>query len=173
LVTSSMRAHDPPSERFLEEAAILGRLRHPGIVAVRGLGRLPDGGHFLVMGLVEGGDLARRLAAGPIDVADAIRWTAEAADAIEHAHQQGVIHCDLKPSNLLLGNDGRVRVTDFGLARTLTASRHAGGTPGFMAPEQRDAGGEVSVRADVYGLGAVLFALLTGRAPDTGAGGLG
>jgi DNA-directed RNA polymerase specialized sigma24 family protein/tRNA A-37 threonylcarbamoyl transferase component Bud32 len=170
LLPRPLRGHAPVAARFLEEAAILGRLRHPGIVAVHGLGRLPDGGHFLVMGLVEGGDLARRITTGPIDVADAIRWTAEAADAIEHAHQQGVVHCDLKPSNLLLGLDGHVRVTDFGLAQALSGGRHAGGTPGFMAPEQREPTGEASVRTDVHGLGAVLFALLTGRAPYTAEG---
>src|SRR5262249_11777210 len=123
LLPKPLRGHAPVAARFLEGAALLGRVRHPGIVAVRGLGRRPDRGHFLVMDLVEGGDLARRLAAGPVEVSDAIRWTAEAADAIEHAHRQGIVHCDLKPSNLLLDLDGRVRVTDFGLARTLADRR--------------------------------------------------
>jgi serine/threonine protein kinase len=166
LLPKPLRGHAPVAARFLEEAALLGRLRHPGIVAVRGLGRLPDGGHFLVMDLVEGGDLARRLAAGPIAVADALRWTAEAADALDHAHGQGIVHCDLKPSNLLLDHDGHVRVSDFGLARALAdGGRHGGGTPGFMAPEQFEAAGPVSERTDVHGLGAVLYALLAGRAP--------
>jgi tRNA A-37 threonylcarbamoyl transferase component Bud32/DNA-directed RNA polymerase specialized sigma24 family protein len=169
LLPKPLRGHAPVAARFLEEAAVLGRLRHPGIVAVRGLGKLPDGGHFLVMDLVEGGDLARRLAAGPVAVRDALTWTAEVADAIENAHSQGVVHCDLKPSNLLLDRAGRVRVTDFGLARTLAGSaRLAGGTPGFMAPEQSHPDGEVSPRTDVHGLGAVLYVLLSGRPPFAG-----
>jgi DNA-directed RNA polymerase specialized sigma24 family protein/tRNA A-37 threonylcarbamoyl transferase component Bud32 len=166
LLPRPLRGHAPIAARFLEEAAVLGRLRHPGIVAVRGLGKLPDGGHFLVMDLVEGGDLARRLAAGPVALRDALTWTAEAADAIGYAHGQGVVHCDLKPSNVLLDEAGRVRVTDFGLARTLAESTQlAGGTPGFMAPEQRRPDGVVSPRTDVHGLGALLYALLSGRPP--------
>src|SRR5439155_11317305 len=121
---------------------------------------------FLVMDLVEGGDLARRLAAGPVAWRDALGWTAEAGDAIGYAHAQGVVHCDLKPSNVLLDLAGRVRVTDFGLARTLAEpARLAGGTPGFMAPEQCRPDGVVSPRTDVHGLGALLYALLIGRPP--------
>jgi DNA-directed RNA polymerase specialized sigma24 family protein/tRNA A-37 threonylcarbamoyl transferase component Bud32 len=164
LLPKPLRGHARIAARFLEEAALLGGLRHPGIVSVRALGRLPDGGHFLVMDLVEGGDLSARLAAGPVSVADALDWTAQTADAIEHAHGRGVVHCDLKPSNLLL-DGGRVRVTDFGLARRLAGGDQAGGgTPGFMAPEQCQ-GGAVSPLSDVHGLGAVLYALLSGRAP--------
>lgn len=157
--------------RFLEEVRLLRRLRHPGIVSVLGLGRLPDGGHFLVMELVEGSDLARQIRAGPIRVEQALCWVAEAADAIEHAHRQGVVHCDLKPGNLLLDRDGHVRVTDFGLARSLEGGgpAEAGGTEGFMAPEQADAAlGPIGPATDVHGLGAVLYALLTGRAPCAG-----
>jgi serine/threonine-protein kinase len=119
------------------------------------------------MDLVEGSDLARRPRP---PVAEALRWVAEAADAIEYAHGMGVVHCDLKPSNLLLGGDGRVRVSDFGLARSLSGSdAPRGGTASFMAPEQLDAGGTVSPRTDVYGLGAVLRALLPERSPEVDA----
>ncbi len=162
LLRKPLRSHAPAAARFQHEAALLARLRHPGIVAVRGLGRLPDGGHFLVMDLVEGSDLARRETA---TVAEGLGWVADAADAVEHAHRQGIVHCDLKPSNLLLDRDGRVRVTDFGLARSFAdEDLPVGGTPGFMAPEQLDpAVGPISPRTDVFGLGAVLRTLLAGR----------
>jgi RNA polymerase sigma factor (sigma-70 family) len=167
LLRKPLRGHEAAAARFREEAALLARLRHPGIVAVHGVGLLPDGGHFLVMDLVEGSDLAHQ---PPPTVAEALRWVAEAADAIEYAHGQGVVHCDLKPSNLLLGRDGRVRVSDFGLARSLGGGdAPRGGTAGFMAPEQLDPAGTVSPRTDVYGLGAVLRALLPERPPEVEA----
>lgn len=162
LLRRPLRRHEPAAARFLQEALLLSRLRHPGIVAFRALGQLPGGGHFLVTDLIEGTDLARRLSAGPVSVGEAARWVSEAADAIQHAHEQGVVHCDLKPSNLLLDAAGRVRVTDFGLARSLADGGGAvGGTAGFLAPEQSDPSlGPVTPRTDVYGLGAVLRALL-------------
>jgi DNA-directed RNA polymerase specialized sigma24 family protein len=167
LLRKPLRGSGTAVARFCEEAALLARLRHPGIVAVHGVGLLPDGGHFLVMDLVEGCDLARR---PPPPVADALRWVAEAGYAIEYAHQAGVVHCDLKPSNLLLGSDGRVRVTDFGLACSLAGGdAPCGGTAGFMAPEQLDPAGRISPRTDVYGLGAVLMTLIPERSPEVEA----
>jgi RNA polymerase sigma factor (sigma-70 family) len=168
LLRKPLRQHETATARFQKEAELLARLRHSGIVTVHGLGLLPDGGHFLVMDLVDGSDLARRLAAGPISVVQAVHWVSEAADAIHHAHQHGVVHCDLKPSNLLLDAAGHIRVTDFGLARSLAdgENQSAGGTAGYMAPEQLDrAWGPISPRTDVHGLGAVLYALLAGRPP--------
>ncbi len=170
LLKKPLRRHDRAIAHFLEEAALLARFRHPGIVAVHGLGLLPDGGHFLVMELVEGTDLARQRDAGTVGVAQALRWVSEAADAIDHAHQRGVVHCDLKPSNLLLDREGRIHVTDFGLARSLAErdDHGSGGTAGFMAPEQFDPSGKaISTRTDVYGLGAVLYALLAGQPPSS------
>lgn len=160
--------------RFVSEAQIVAGLRHPGIVGVHGLGRTPNGGYFIVMDLIEGGDLAQRLQAGLVSVADAVRWLIEAAEAIAYAHDQGVIHCDLKPSNLLLNKNGHVLVTDFGFARraSLAADATTGvaGTPAFMAPEQvESAFGPIGRHTDVYGLGAVLFALLTCHPPFRGS----
>jgi tRNA A-37 threonylcarbamoyl transferase component Bud32/DNA-directed RNA polymerase specialized sigma24 family protein len=167
LLRKPLRGHETAAARFREEAALLARLRHPGIVAVHGIGLLPDGGHFLVMDLVEGSDLARQ--AHP-PVGEALRWMAEAADAIAYAHRAGVVHCDLKPSNLLLGCDGQVLVCDFGLARSLAGDDTPhGGTTDFMAPEQLDPEGRISPRTDIYGLGAVLRALLPERSPEVDA----
>jgi RNA polymerase sigma factor (sigma-70 family) len=167
LLRKPLRGHETAAACFRAEAALLARLRHPGIVAVHGIGLLPDGGHFLVMDLVEGSDLGRQ-ARPPI--VEALRWVAEAADAIEYAHRAGVVHCDLKPSNLLLGRDGHVLVSDFGLARSLAGGDTShGGTVGFMAPEQLDPDGRVSPRTDIYGLGAVLRALLPEPSPEVGA----
>ena len=158
-------------ERFLAEAQCVARLRHPGIVAVHGMGRTPVGGYFFAMDLVPGGDLARRIESGPVAVGEAIGWVAQAAEALEYAHGQGIVHCDLKPANLLLNDKGRVLVTDFGLHAAAGSAAFPGlaGTAGYMAPEQMDpARGPIGPWTDVYGLGAVLFALLTGRAPHTG-----
>jgi serine/threonine-protein kinase len=167
LLRKPLRGHQMAAARFREEAALLARLRHPGIVAVHGVGLLPDGGHFLVMDLVEGSDLSRQPRP---PVAEALRWVAEAADAIEYAHKAGVVHCDLKPSNLLLGRDGHILVSDFGLARSLAGGDAPhGGTAGFMAPEQLELTGKVSPRTDIYALGAVLRALLPERSPEVDA----
>jgi RNA polymerase sigma factor (sigma-70 family) len=163
---------------FHSEARALARLNHPGIVRVHGAGRLPDGGHFLVMDLIDGPDLGRALAAGPVPVSLAVRWVAQVADAVDYAHRQGVVHCDLKPANVLLqvgpagtGNlqSAIPKVVDFGLARSLGpgGAHSVGGTAGYMAPEQLDDRlGPVTVRTDVYGLGGLLSALLTGRPPS-------
>jgi serine/threonine protein kinase len=161
-------------ERFIAEARTVARLRHPGIVGVHGLGRTPGGGYFFVMDWVDGTDLARVVReSGPVSEVDAVRWMIAACGAVEEAHRHGVVHCDLKPGNLLLGRDGRVRVTDFGLARSQDQDTHAEeaveGTASFMAPEQvARHWGPISEETDVYGLGAVLYTLLTGRPPWLG-----
>lgn len=159
--------------RFVEEARIMANMRHSGIVGIHGLGRTPSDGLFMVMDLVDGPNLASVIRARKVSPGDAIRWTVDACSAIAHAHERGVVHCDLKPANLLLGPDNAVRLTDFGLARSLSTttlgSGQLEGTAPFMAPEQVDAWwGAVDVRTDVYGLGAVLYALLTGTAPWPG-----
>ncbi|HET6325105.1 MAG TPA: serine/threonine-protein kinase [Planctomycetaceae bacterium] len=166
---------DPEAvERFIGEARTVSQLQHPGIVPIHGVGKTPGGGYFLAMDLVPGGDLSHRITRGQVSIAAAVRWMVEACEALEHAHQHGIIHCDLKPANLLLNERGQVRVTDFGLARSIGAdvwlSERIEGTCGFMAPEQVSGWwGSISPRTDVYGVGAVLFNLLTAEPPYRGA----
>jgi eukaryotic-like serine/threonine-protein kinase len=151
---------------FVAEAQTLKMLKHPHIVAIDGLGHTLAGGWFIVMELVDGGDLSvlRR----PPSIDSVVNWLRQAALGVLAAHDQDVIHCDMKPANLLLGSDQQVRVCDFGLARQSTQARSPSiaGTPAFMAPEQvAECWGIVSHETDVYGLGATLYALLTGQAP--------
>jgi serine/threonine protein kinase len=163
------------TERFLEEARLVSKLAHPGLVPIRRVGRSPGGGHFLEMELLAGPDLARVVAAGRVTVENAAHWTCQAAETIAHAHAVGIVHCDLKPGNLILDAVRRVRVTDFGLARTLDGNGVAvgnriAGTAPYMAPEQvSEWWGKIGPATDVYGLGAVLYTLLTGGAPFAGA----
>lgn len=160
--------------RFLREARSAAALRHPGIVAVYDAGR-EDGVWYLVSEFVAGQTLAQRLKAGRPNFRQSAQWIADLADALAHAHRHGVIHRDVKPSNILLDAEGQLRLTDFGLARrdvadgTATEEGQILGTPAYMAPEQ--ARGEVSridARTDVYSLGTVLYELLTGELPFRG-----
>jgi RNA polymerase sigma factor (sigma-70 family) len=166
LLRKPLRGHKTAAAQFRAEGSVRARLRHTGIVTVHGIGLLPDGGHFIVMDLVDGRDLAHQPApTAPL----ALRWVAEAAAAIQYAHEMGVVHCDLKPGNLLLRSDGHVLVSDFGLARSLGGDAPHGGTIGFVDPEQLDSNGRVSERTDIYGLGAVLAALLPKRSSEVDA----
>lgn len=171
----SLLRHPAVVGRFLGEARTTAGLRHPNIVGAQGLGRTPGGSYFIVMDLVVGSDLARATGGRAVDEAQAVAWTLGVCDALAHAHEHRIVHCDLKPANILLDERGQIRVTDFGLARSLAddPSRTGGveGTAPFMAPEQASrAWGTIDERTDVYGIGAVLFALLTGRAPHVGRG---
>ena len=161
--------HPARIERFCEEAALVAGLQHPNIAAVHGLGRAPHGGFFIVLDWIDGPNLQTllhqcRVEGKPLVVDDVARWMTDVARAVQHAHERGVVHCDLKPSNLLLSPDGRVVLTDFGFARRLTANADRsldGGTLAFMAPEQLDPSfGEIGPHTDVFGWGAVTDTLL-------------
>jgi RNA polymerase sigma factor (sigma-70 family) len=162
----------PVVRRFLREAETVRGLAHPRIVSVTGAGRTPGGGWFLVMQLIRGRDLERVGWQGPDWPAQAARWIAEAARIVQFAHDRRIIHCDLKPGNLLLDDQGAIWVTDFGLALRQADEAPAAllaGTPAFMAPEQVDpCWGPIAPQTDVWGLGATLFYLLYGRPPHAG-----
>ncbi|WP_435007039.1 serine/threonine-protein kinase [Tundrisphaera lichenicola] len=159
--------------RFQAEAESAGRLSHPHIVTVHDVGT-DRGQPYLVMQFVEGTTLARRLADGPLRSGEAASILAPVCRAIQHAHERGVLHRDLKPSNILIDPEGRPLVVDFGLAKRIDLGPSAGltesgailGTPSYMAPEQASTSrGPVGPPADVYGLGAILYQMLTGRPP--------
>ncbi|QDU94029.1 serine/threonine-protein kinase [Lignipirellula cremea] len=165
-------------DRFFREARAVASLKHPHIVGVHGVGRCPqDGGYFQVMDLIDGPTLQEELDAGPYPFQEAAQIVADAAGALQHAHDRGVIHRDLKPTNVMRASDGRVVVVDFGLAKLLLESgpQLSGdgaviGTPHYMAPEQIDTRrGAIGPATDVYGLGGLLCCLLTGRPPVEGA----
>jgi RNA polymerase sigma factor (sigma-70 family) len=159
-------------ERFLREAQTVSVLEHPGIVATQGVGRTPGNGWFLVMELVDGRDLEKVASQEHVSAGQAAEWIAAAARIVQFAHDRGIIHCDLKPGNLLLDKRGAIWVTDFGLAIRLADEAPGAllaGTPAFMAPEQVDpCWGPISPRTDVWGLGAVLYYLLFRRSPHPG-----
>jgi hypothetical protein len=155
-------------ERFRREARAAAGLSHPNIVAVFDSGS-DDGTHFIVTELVEGETLADRLRDGPMPPADAVAVAVDIARALAAAHALGLIHRDIKPGNVMLLPDGRVKVVDFGIARaagsdTLTHTGVVLGSTAYLSPEQ--AGGQpVDERADLYSLGCVLYEMLTGRVP--------
>jgi tetratricopeptide (TPR) repeat protein len=164
-------------QRFRIEATTAAGLHHPNIVAIHEVGTW-KGRQYLVMDYVEGPSLAQwtKDAGSPLsDFKRAARWTKTIAEAVQYAHERGVLHRDLKPSNVLIDEMGQPQVTDFGLAKRfedgslLTLSGQVVGSPGYMPPEQAESGaGKVSRRSDVYSLGATLYHLLTGQAPFQG-----
>jgi len=160
--------------RFEREMKAIGRLDHPTIVRATDAGDV-DGTHFLAMDYVEGIDLSKLVRlVGPLDVASACEIVRQAAIGLDYAHQQELIHRDVKPSNLMLTLRGEVRILDLGLALfgaasealdELTTVGQLMGTLDYMAPEQGDNSHDIDARADVYSLGATLFKLLTATAP--------
>ena len=160
--------------RFQNESEAVARLDHPNIVPIFEVGQFEDQ-HYFSMKLIAGESLDKRprdYLAKPRQAAELVAVT---ASAVHHAHQRGILHRDLKPANILIDAEGRPHVTDFGLAKRvegdseLTRSGAILGTPAYMAPEQASGKrGAVTTATDVYGLGAVLYVLLTGRAPFGG-----
>jgi tetratricopeptide (TPR) repeat protein len=155
-------------ERLQREAEAAARLSHPNIVTLHDLGRSPHG-PYLVLELLRGQSLAQRLEAGPLPAREALRVGVEVARALAHAHANGVIHRDLKPANVFLCTDGPVKVLDFGLSLVFGGDAAAGGTAGYMAPEQAR-GQPGDARTDLFALGVLLHLLLAGRLPFDPAG---
>ena len=159
-------AHDDEfRDRFLREARLAGRLAHPNVVQVYDVGET-DGRPFIVMEFVPGKTLAQ---CGKVPPERAVALGLQACAGLQHAHEAGLVHRDVKPGNLLLRDDDVLKIADFGIARAAEATRHTQvgtilGTAAYLAPEQA-AGEEVTAAADIYSLGAVLYELLTGRPP--------
>jgi serine/threonine protein kinase len=171
--------------RFQREAKLLASLNHPNIASIHGLEE-SDGIHFLVLELVEGDTLAERIKGGPIPVEKSLKLALQIAEALEAAHEKGVIHRDLKPANIKVTPDGKVKVLDFGLAKAFageqvevnlshspTLSEAATmqgvilGTAAYMSPEQAR-GKPVDKRTDIWAFGCVLYEMLTGQATFQG-----
>src|SRR5476649_1087951 len=186
ILPPSLAADQDRLARFQREAEVLASLNHPNIAHIHGL---EEAGSVtaLVMELVEGEDLSRRIARGPIPLDEALPIAKQIADALEAAHEQGIIHRDLKPANIKVRPDGTVKVLDFGLAKAMdpagglcanamnspTLSMHATqagiilGTAAYMSPEQA-AGKPIDKRSDIWAFGVVLMEMLTGRPVFTG-----
>lgn len=168
-------------ERFLREAQAAASLKSPHVAKVSDFGILPDGTPFMVIEYLEGRDLGDRVRrdSTPMSVEEAVDCVVEAADALAEAHARGIVHRDVKPSNLFLANDGRggstLKVLDFGIAKgpssatgDLTHTTEAFGSPHYMSPEQIRSTKLVDPRSDVWSLGVVLYELLTGTQPFVG-----
>jgi serine/threonine-protein kinase len=159
-------------ERFYREARAAGQLSHPNIVTIHEVGE-DSGRFFLAMEYLEGQTLRQRLSVGgPLPLSEVVAIGVALCDALDYAHQHGVVHRDIKPDNVHLLPGGRVKLTDFGIARILhesqlTLAGQVFGTPSYMSPEQIK-GGAVDSRSDIFSLGILLFEMLAGRKPFTG-----
>jgi predicted Ser/Thr protein kinase len=171
----SLEASADPAfeERFARESRTLAQLDHPNIVTVFDCGRVGSL-FYLVMEYVDGVNLREALRDGALGPADSLEVIRQLCDALQYAHDQGVVHRDIKPDNILLDGRGRVQIADFGLAKllgrtpidiSLTATHQILGTYRYMAPEQIERPLSVDHRADIYSLGVVLYELLTGELP--------
>lgn len=178
------------AERFAREARALAKLNHPGIVTLYEFGRTAVGRYFILMEFVDGVNLRQLLAAGRLAPREALSIVPPLCDALQYAHDRGLVHRDIKPENILVDRLGRVKIADFGLARlgrgapdaatgghaaaagaageSLTLTGVVMGTPAYMAPEQSERPGETDPRSDLYALGVVFYQMLTGELPTPG-----
>ena len=176
-------ANDPSfAQRFNREARTLARLNHPNIVAIYDFGELAsvesDGTHcilyYFLMEFVDGANLRQLIHAGELAAGQALGIVSQICEALQFAHDEGIVHRDIKPENILVDKRGRVKIADFGLAKllsdevadfSLTGTHQVMGTPRYMAPEQMEGTRAVDHRADIYSLGVVFYEILTGELP--------
>lgn len=161
------------AERFTREAQALARLNHPNIVTIYDFGEA-DGLYYLLMEFVDGMNLRQLLQTRKLAPEEALTIVPAICEALQYAHQQGLVHRDIKPENILMDTQGRVKIADFGIAKllgaegrveSLTGDQQVVGTPHYMAPEQVEKPGIVDHRADIYSLGVVFYEMLTGELP--------
>lgn len=170
ILHADLATSEPARARFLAEGYAANRVAHPGVVAVRAEGTTEDGAVFLLMDLLRGQTLAQRLEQGTLEPRDTLDIALQLLDILVQAHGHGVVHRDIKPDNVLLADDGRARLLDFGLARVegIPASHRGApgsalGTPAFMAPEQALGLEHADGRSDLWSLGATLYLMLSGK----------
>ncbi len=168
-------SRDPAfAERFTREARSMAKLSHQHIVTLYEFGHTEDGIYYFLMEFVDGTDLRHVIQTGELGTDEALAIVPQVCEALQYAHEEGIVHRDIKPENILLDKRGRVKIADFGLARllerpatalTLTQAGQRMGTPHYMAPEQIEGAHEVDHRADIYSLGVVFYEMLTGQLP--------
>jgi serine/threonine protein kinase len=160
------------AERFNREARALARLNHPNIVGVYEFGQV-NGLPFFIMEFVDGLNLRQLEHAGKLSPREALQIVPQICEALQFAHDEGIVHRDIKPENILVDKKGRVKIADFGIAKilgperdvTITETKGAIGTPHYMAPEQLENPASVDHRADIFSLGVVFYEMLTGELP--------
>jgi serine/threonine protein kinase/tetratricopeptide (TPR) repeat protein len=164
---------EPGRERFVLEAKTASALDHPNICTVYGIDETPGGETFIAMALGEGGSLADRIASGAMSVDEALGFAEQVASGLAAAHKRGIVHCDIKPANIVLTGGGLAKIVDFGVARFATQPSERGGsfaaTAGYAAPEQL-LGGRVDHRADIWAVGVLLYEMLSGQRAFRGTG---
>ena len=159
------REHEPRfAERFAREAELLARLSHPHIVTIHDFGET-GGLFYLVMEHVDGVNLRDLLRDGKLEPEQALAIVPPICEALQYAHDKGIVHRDIKPENLLLDREGRIKIADFGIAALMGSEGENAGTPPYMAPEQGGDRTGIDHRADLYALGVVLYEMLTGERP--------
>jgi serine/threonine protein kinase len=168
-------SRDPSfEERFTREARALARVNHPNIVNVYEFGQSAGGLFYFVMEFVDGVNLRQMIQTHQLAPAEALAIVPQICDALQYAHDEGIVHRDIKPESILVDRKGRVKIADFGLAKilspkatdyTLTSPQMVMGTPHYMAPEQLEKPATVDHRADIYSLGVVFYEMLTGELP--------